>query len=278
MAWQSSNSANGKRLIALFQGKAKEGEPAHNLRIMKEQTEKAALAGADMIIFEELFLAGYSLSKKDLRRLAEEKGGPSFQELSATARESGVAVVYGYSEVDRSSGKEEFYNSAQLIDKDGQALVNHRKVHLYVRGDPAEAVEAAFSPGQEFAIAECCGMKVAIVICYDIEFPEVARVLALKGVQLIAVPSSIHSDPKWCGVTDYLVPARARENRIHVAYVNHAHGKYGGHSVVCNPDGDVVVKGGEEEVLLLANIDLGYNFEWSYLVDRRPDLYGEITA
>ena len=67
--------------------------------------------------------------------MAEERHGPSFQELSKTARESNIAVLYGYPEVDRSSGAPIYYNSAQLIDRDGSSLVNYRKTHLWIDED-----------------------------------------------------------------------------------------------------------------------------------------------
>ena len=106
-----------------------------------------------------------------------EKAGPSFQELSSAAKEANMAVIYGYPEVDHSTGGDIYYNSAQLIDRDGTSLVNFRKVHLWIDEDGHEGV---FTPRKEFVeVVECYGMKIGLLICYDIEFPEAARTLAL---------------------------------------------------------------------------------------------------
>ena len=270
-------ASSSKHLIALFQGEARLGDVAHNLGRMKEQIRRASAAGAELIIFPELFLTGYQLGPQAMMGVAEERNGPSFQELAAAAREANIAVIYGYPEVDRSAGSEDlvYYNSAQLIDRDGKSLANYHKVHLWIDKYKYEAV---FTPGKEFAeVVECCGVKIGLLICYDIEFPEAARVLALRGAQLIAVPTASSFEFEYRNITTRIVPARAMENRIHVAYVNHTGGNLCGTSVCCNRAGDYSLLAGAEEGLLLAPINLESSV-FSYLKDRRPELYKELAV
>ena len=266
----------GGLLVALFQGVAKNGDPAFNLSVMKEQMKKSSTEGAQLIIFPELFLTGYAVSREEVKRLAEEKDGPSFQELSAAAKDTRIAVVYGYSELDSSSGRW-IYNSAQLIDQDGKSLLNYRKIHPWL-GDEQQ-FEAVFTPGNEFSVVECCGVKVGLLICYDVEFPESVRALAVKGAQLIAVPTAISTGfGNYINITQHMIPTRAMENRVYVAYVNHTKGVFAGHSVCCHPNGHVVVKAVNEESLLLAPIDPNYKPQYPYLVNRRPTLYKDLIT
>ena len=271
-------ASSSKHLIALFQGEAKVGDVAHNLGRMKEQIQRASAVGAELIIFPELFLSGYQLGAQAMRGLAEERNGPSFQELSAAAKEANMAVVYGYPEVDHSTGGDVYYNSAQLMDRNGKTLSNYQKVHLWVDEDNY-AYEEVFTPGKEFAeVVECCGMKIGLLICYDIEFPEAARTLALRGAQLIAVPTaSLANYPK---IKTLVVPTRAMENRVHVAYVSHTGTVFSGMSCCCNPAGDCVAMAGSEEVLLPAPVTLQDQspFLYPYFKDRRPELYGQLAA
>jgi len=208
--------------IAFSQGVAKPGDVDHNLSKMKEQMLKAAEKGAELVIFPELFTSSYTLSHADMRKAAEEKDGHSFQELSAAAKQNDIAVLYGYPEVDPLSGSQAVYNSIQLIDRDGRSLVNYRKLHPWI---DESKIEEVFTAGSEYAeVVECCGMKVGILICYDVEFPESVRTFALRGAQLVAVPTAINLEYDSANIVSKLIPTRAMENRVHVAYVNHVGG------------------------------------------------------
>ena len=264
-----------QHLIAMFQGEAKLGE--HNLGKMEDQMARALAMGAELIIFPELFLTGYQLGAAEMKAVAEERFGPSFQQLAKAARESNMAVVYGYAEVDCSSGSEVYYNSAQLVNKDGKSLANFRKLHLWI---DERGFETVFTPGKEFAeVVECCGMKIGLLICFDVEFPEAVRTLVLRGAQLIAVPTAVEKFFEYKHITSQLIPTRAMENRVHVAYANHCGGDFAGRSVCCDPAGDVVALAGQHETLVLATVNLaGYDHLYSYLAPRRPELYKDLVA
>ena len=258
--------------MAAFQGSNRNDEC--NLTMMKEQVFKASAVGAQLLIFPELFLSGYQVPGDEMKMLAEEREGPSFLELSQTARESNIAVLYGYPEVDHSSGAPVYYNSAQLIDRDGTSLVNYRKTHLWI---DQEGYEKVFTPGHSLSkIVECCGVKIGILICFDMEFPECSRSLALDGAELIAIPTAVSRHlpqdlPEK--LSSFVIPARSSENGVHVVTVNYGGGDFMGQSVCCDLNGDVVVQAGCDEQLLLFTIDTSMTAEFDYLSRRRPELY-----
>ena len=260
-----------KHLFAFFQGAAENANVESNLSKMKEQLHKASAVGAELLIFPELFLSGYCVPGEKMKMVAEKRDGPSFQELSKTARESNIAVLYGYPEVDRSNGTLVYYNSAQLIDRDGASLVNYHKTHLWIDDNGYEKV---FQAGDSFAeITECCGVKIGVLICFDVEYPECVRTLALKGAQFIGVPTAI-----VYGMTNKIVPAamipcRARENGLFVAYVNSSGDFFGGHSISSDPNGDVLVQAGRDEQLALFVVDPQLKPSCDFMSMRKPGVY-----
>ena len=245
-----------------------------NVPKMKEQVSKASAVGAELLIFPELFLSGYHVPGEEMKKLAEERDGPSFRELSRTARESNIAVLYGYPEVDRSSGAPVYYNSAQLIDRDGTSLVNYHKTHLWIDQNGYEKV---FRPGNSLSkIVECCGVKIGILICFDMEFPECARSLALDGAELVVIPAAIsrHLPADLPDkISTVVIPARASENTVHVVMVNHGGSDFPGKSVCCDLNGEVVVEAGWGEQLLFFSINPSLPPMHEYLTKRRPCIY-----
>jgi 5-aminopentanamidase len=260
--------------IALFQAGGTPADVAANLASVARAAADAADAGASLVVFPEAFLTGYNIGERS-RELAEPLDGPSPTALRRIAREAGIAVVCGYCE----RAGEEVHNAAVLVDRDGEVLVNYRKTHLF-----GDVDRAAFTPGDEFAVAEVDGERVGVLICYDIEFPEPARGLALAGAELIVVPTSLMAPFDWVSRT--VVPARAAENQLFVAYANRVGREgdlsYVGQSCVAGPDGSEIARAGrDEEVLLLAELDraavAGSRAAYCYLEERRPDLYGALA-
>ena len=129
------------------------------------------------------------------------------------------------------------------------------------------------------------GTKVGVLICYDVEFPEAVRILAQQGVELVAVPTALVVPsppvPTSIEISKTLVPARALENQIFIAYVNRSGSEgdlaYCGLSCVVGPDGKDLVRAGSESALLFAEIDHSAiakeRSTYSYLDERRPELY-----
>ena len=263
--------ASTKHLFAFFQGASENGNVESNLVKMREQICKASAVGAELLIFPELFLSGYRVPGEKMKMVAEERDGPSFQALSKTARESNTAVLYGYPEVDRSSGTPVYYNSAQLIDRDGTSLVNYRKTHLWIDQDGYEKV---FQAGDSFAeVTECCGVKIGVLICFDVEYPECVRALALKGAQFVGVPTAINYSMSNKIVPAAMIPCRARENGLYVAYVNSSGDIFGGHSVSSDPNGDVLVQAGKDEQMALFVVDPQLKPSCDFISMRKPSIY-----
>src|SRR5918999_863549 len=187
--------------------------------------------GADLIVFPELFLSGYTLS--DIDELAIQMDDPELQRVADIARESSTALIFGAPE--RVSGG--VANSACCIDGQGTIAAVYRKVQLY-GGEESDA----FVAGDELLVVELCGVKVGLMICFDVEFPEVARALARAGAELL-VTISANMEPFG---NDHAVfaSARALENGLPHAYVNQVgRGEKGlvfvGGSTIVSPDGEV---------------------------------------
>jgi predicted amidohydrolase len=166
------------------------------------------------------------------------------------------------------------YNSAALFDAAGRPLLNHRKLHLW-----GEAERSVFAAGDRLAVARLDGLRVGLLICYDLEFPEAARALALEGADLILTPTALPAgtDP----IPRIVVPARAWENQLYVAYANRCGQEAGltylGQSTVAAPDAAILGRAGEGEEMLVADLDRdrlqASRAENPYLADRRPGVY-----
>ena len=256
--------------IAVVQAAGTPGDVEANLRDVDRLAAEAAGQGARLAIFPEAFVSGYNLGRERVAQLAQPAGGDAVRRIAATACDHGLAILCGYYERDGDT----VFNSAVLAGAHGEVLANARKTHLWGDLDRA-AVEA----GAGFAAAAVEGVGVGILICYDIEFPEAARALALAGAQLIAVPTAL-MEPGHL-IADMLVPARAAENQVFVAYANRV-GREGdldylGRSCIAGPEGVVARASTPEETVLVADLDLGLitrsRRRHSYLDERRAALY-----
>ncbi|MBW2412443.1 MAG: carbon-nitrogen hydrolase family protein [Deltaproteobacteria bacterium] len=255
--------------IAIYQCAGVPGSKDGNLKLLHNVALSAAEQGAQLLICPEMFLSGYNIGDA-VFELAEPVNGPAFQSATVIAREAGIAMLYGYPERD----EDRVYNSAILIDRNGVNLANYRKTHLY---GPEE--NRLFQKGNEWVITELEGVKLGILICYDVEFPEAVRTLALAGASLVAVPTAIMQP--FCRTCHLLVPARAYENQIFVAYANRCGQEneliYCGLSCIVGPDGKDRLRAGVDEELRVAEIDVS-DIDISrqvnpYLTDLRPELY-----
>lgn len=183
--------------------------PDVNLRRIESALTSASEQASELAVFPEGSLVRFSA---DLRSAAEPLDGPFCTALSAAARRTGVAVIAGIFEP---ADGDLVYNTTVAIDATGQLVAAYRKIHLFDALGQKESQTVA--PGSEVVIADLAGLKVGILTCYDVRFPELARTLAVRGADLIAIPSAwaagLFKEEHW--VT--LVRARAIENTIWVA-------------------------------------------------------------
>lgn len=278
--------------IAIYQASCPHDVPS-NIGLVEKVAQAASSHLVDLIIFNELFLTGYSVGD-DLVRLAEPQDGPSSKRIAEIARRNNVAIVYGYSE---RADEGTIYNSALFIDRLGYIAANYRKIHLW-----GEMEHSYFTPGKDWApLVTINGVNVGVLICYDVEFPEATRILALRGADIIAVPTAIAS---LGNINSVVVPARALENGIFVCYVNRR-GKedngveFHGGSTIAGPNGEIIAMMDSDRMpntdivtslsdiagqpLVMAKLRLehppyiSYKERNPYLTDRRPECYGDLA-
>lgn len=259
--------------LALFQTAGDpSNDPAANLDLLEAAAGRAAAGGADLLLAPEMFLTGYNIGREVARAKAEPADGPSARRARGIARAHDIGLCYGYPERDEGGA---VYNSSLLLGRDGAPLLNYRKTHLF--GDLDRAM---FVPGDGATeLATFAGYRIGMLICYDVEFPEAARALALAGADLVLVPTA--NMKPYDAVSLFVVPARAFENELFVAYANRCgvEGEldYMGLSCVGNPMGGNLALGGDGEELLFADLDparlKAARALNAHVPDRRPEVY-----
>ena len=211
---------------------------ANTARVVQALRERPE---ADLAVFPELFLGGFTLARLD--ELALATSSAPLVEIAHAAATMRTAVVVGFAE--RVDGA--VANAVACIGADGRLEGVYRKTHLF--GAEAEA----FIPGDEQLVVPLAGALVAPLICFDIEFPEPARAVARAGAELL-VTASANMAPYWA---DHKLASRARalDNRLGHVYVNRvgtesSHRFVGGSRVVA-PDGNVLIEASESDEALL---------------------------
>ncbi len=259
--------------IALYQGAGVPARPAENRAIMARIAGECAALGCELVVFPELFASGYNIGNEVLD-LAEPMDGATAAALSRAASDNGIAILAGYPE----RAGDRVYNAAMLVGPEGEVLANARKTHLF---GPEE--KRLFTRGESLTLARLGDLRIGILICYDVEFPEALRALALDGAALVAVPTALMRPHDQ--VAEKLVPIRAFENQVFVAYANRCGREgaldYCGASCIVGPDGGELARAGQGEALLTADVDPAA-YEQSrrdnpYLTDRRPGLYRRLV-
>lgn len=255
--------------IALAQIDLVLGSPARNLESARAKITDATTRGADVVVLPELWSSAYDLEHATTHASALDTG--MFAELGALARENQIAIVGSLLELDGSH----VFNTATLVDMRGQRIGAYRKLHLV----PMLDEDKFLAGGDNAPVFDASFGKCALAVCYDLRFPELWRHYALMGARLMFLPSEwpIQRIAHW----RTLLPARAVENQIFIAATNRvgtSKGEtFGGHSMVVNPWGEILVEGDEREALLIAQIDLALVDEVRKRVpvfrDRRAEVY-----
>jgi predicted amidohydrolase len=261
--------------LALWQTQGFPSDPTANLAALERTARAASTAGAALLLCPECWLCGYNIGDA-VTSLAEVADGNSAQHIASIAREQRIAIAYGYAE--RDSAGAGIFNSVQVFGPDGAMLAHYRKTHLF-----GAAERVAYIPGSCFAAPfEFGGFRIGLLICYDVEFPEAVRSLVLSGADLVLVPTALTDE--YGTVPALLVPARAVENQVYVAYCNHAGIENGmrflGRSCLVAPDGQPVVAAGVGDALIVGEISRSAQSEiakiYPYRADRRPELYAAL--
>lgn len=235
--------------IAVAQMACVAGDVPGNLHRIDAAAARAAKGGAALLLLPELAVPGYGAGDR-MAACAAPVEGPQVRDLAAIARRHGLALVAGLAEAEGQA----VFNTAVFTD--GQQIRSYRKSHLY--GDYERAL---FRPGPPSAVLfRHGGLSFGLLICYDVEFPENVRRLALAGADAVLVPTALPVSPAADFIARQVIPVRAFENQIFVAYANHCgdDGRfaYAGRSHVAAPDGaSLALAPPEAEALLFADLD-----------------------
>lgn len=293
--------------LAIWQGPGQAGSEAavlDNLARLEAVCAIAAAQQVQLLVFPELYLSGYLLTPDAVCTLAESVEGPSLARVAAAARRHGLAVCCPYPERATVGGVERFYDAMALFGADGCLLRNYRKTHLW---GPDE--KRCWTPGYlhveegpAWTVQRVHGVPVGLLNCYEAEFPELSRLLALRGAKLLVIPTAAdawallstgeRTDRPYPDVSRTLIPAHAFQNHCFVAYANRCgeetvqgivKASYLGNSIICGPHGDVLCAARSEPTLLVADCLLAeygptHPMGTSYLEDLRPDLYPTLAT
>ena len=249
---------------------------------------KAAADGAQITCLQEIFHGPYFPAEQDPKwyASAEPEDGPTVTRMRQVARDHNMVLIVPFYE-EAQVGV--YYNTAVVIERDGTVVGKYRKTHIPQVG-PCFWEKYYFKPGNLGSPAFDTSVgRIGLIICYDRHFPEVARQLGLKGVELVFNPSAtVESLSRYLWELEQ--PAHAVANGFWIAAINrvgteeplNAHRFYGS-SYFCDPRGQIVARASEDgDEVLVCDVDLAKVREvrntWQFLRDRRPETYGELTG
>jgi predicted amidohydrolase len=254
---------------------------AANMAAADRLTRAAAADGARLIVLPEKWTV---LGRdEDLRAGAEALDGPAIAWACSLARDLEVDLVAG-SIVERLEGREKLANTSVHVDPHGEVRAVYRKLHMFdveVQGRTYRE-SAVTEPGEEIVTSEtAAGVRLGLSICYDLRFPELYRILALRGARVIALPAAF-TLPTTRDHWEILIRARAIENQAFVIAANqigpHPGGHHsGGRSMIVDPWGAILAQAEDREGQIVAELDLDRQAEirgqLPALSNRRPQVY-----
>ncbi|MCX8129988.1 MAG: carbon-nitrogen hydrolase family protein [Clostridia bacterium] len=242
--------------------------------------KEAAENKAELVVLPEMFNCPYD--NKMFPIFAEElDGGETVTALKEAAAQAGVYVAAG--SIPESS-ENKIYNTSIIFDKKGSIIAKHRKMHLFDINIPGKIVfkeSDILAPGDEVTVVDTELCKLGIAICYDMRFPELFRIMALKGAELVLVPGAFNmvtGPAHW----ESLIRIRAVDNQVYVAAasparnINSGYVAYG-NSMIAEPWGNIISRTDERESIIYADIDSAHmekvRNELPLLKNRRTDIY-----
>lgn len=254
--------------VELAQLTGRDGDTAHNLA-QALHAIAACRAGTRLLVFPETYLTGFP-TPENVAALAEPLNGPSLTAIGKAAAARGVAVAIGFAEDDGGT----FYNTTVLMD--GQDIVlTYRKTHLWASD------RGVFAPGDRYATALLDGVRVGLLVCFDIEFPESARALGELGAELLIVTNG-NMDP-YGPTHRTAITARAMENQAYAVMSNRVGAGddglvFAGGSAVVDPNGSLLLEAGREPCAQSIALDFHRlaeaRHDYRYLEERRMTLPG----
>jgi deaminated glutathione amidase len=272
--------------VAVIQMNTRHDKEA-NLRRAETLIDEAADSGAKLVTLPEY--VSFLGPKEEHGSVAESIPGPTTDRFAARARAHEVYLLGG-SIHERSDDPDRFYNTSVLFGPDGDILAKYRKIHLFdidITDNVSANESATILPGQDVVTADISGHLAGLSICYDLRFPELYRLLALAGAEMLFVPAAFTmftGKDHW----EVLLRARAIENQAYVI----APGQVGkhepgdaqcyGNSMIIDPWGTVIARSSDREGVISADLDFSYlrklRKQLPSLANRRPAAYREREA
>ena len=267
------------------------GDPAANAAFAVETMQKLATQGVHLAVFPEAFLTGYAVeNEQEARRIAilvrgkepdsVDEAHPSVLAIQAACREFGMHAVVGYAGTDG----QVLYSGAILFEPNGR-MRKYVKTHL-----PALGFDKYVVRGTRLPVFETELGRIGLLICYDVRFPEAARVLGLERADIIALPTNW---PEGAEVSpNYMAPARAAENRLFVVTCNRVGVENGfrfiGKSAIHDITGIAIASADAEPTVLVADVDVARarqkrtivipgKYETDTFATRYPEIYGRVV-
>jgi deaminated glutathione amidase len=258
-----------------------QADKERNISRAEELIDQAASRGARLITLPEY--VDYLGPSEGKQAIAETIPGPTTERFAAKARLHD-AYILGGSIVELSDVEGKFHNTSTLFDPSGEMVAVYRKIHLFdidITGNVSANESAKILPGQDVVTAEVDGHTVGLTICYDLRFPELYRMLALDGAEIMFVPAAF---TEFTGKDHWhtLLKARAVENQCFVVAPaqfgpHEPNSKCYGHSLAVDPWGTFLVDAPNKEGVVVADLDFDYlkkiRTEVPSLANRRPAAY-----
>lgn len=251
-----------------------------NMKTARLMIEESISKNADFIILPEMFNCPYS-NDKFIEYGEKEKSSETLSEISKLAKSNNAYILAGsIPEIE----EDKLYNTSYLFDRQGNVIAKHRKMHLFdidVKGKITFKESDVLTAGNDFTIADTEFGKVGIGICYDIRFPELAKIMVENGALILIYPGAFNmttGPAHW----ELLFRSRAMDNQafcigVAPALNNDASYHSYGHSIITNPWGEVISQASEKESLIISEIDLSeikkVREELPLLKNKRDDLY-----
>lgn len=251
-----------------------------NLKNASLMINKSMKENADFIVLPEMFNCPYS-NDKFIEYCETEKDSQTLKTISSLAKMNNVYILAGSIP---EKENDNLFNTSYLFDKTGEIIAKHRKMHLFdidVKDKITFKESDVLTAGDDFTIADTEFGKIGIGICYDVRFPELARIMVENGALILFYPGAFNmttGPAHW----ELLFRSRALDNQVYCIGVapalneNASYHSYG-HSIIANPWGEVIAQASEKEELIISEIDLDeikkIREELPLLKNKRKDLY-----
>lgn len=251
-----------------------------NVRTVKTYLEKIKDENPDFVILPEMFCCPYQTENFPI--YAEKEGGPVWQQLSGYAKQYGIYLIGGSMPEKDAEGN--VYNTSYIFDREGKQIGKHRKVHLFdidVKGGQTFKESDTLTAGDSDTVFDTEFGKIGVMLCFDIRFPELSRMMVNDGARIVFVPAAFNmttGPAHW----ELSFRTRALDNQIYMVGCAPARDVSAGyiswgHSIVTDPWGRVIDMLDEKKGILLAELDMDYEEqvreELPLLKSRRKDMY-----